>query len=101
MGVYTDGAFSQRVSHAAHAFVRNSGIGTRHFDTCFEMHDGDAVVTALVRRSRKNEALRRGIESAWAGKFPEGWTKCAEKYASEKNLTELARRLRTSNEVSR
>ena len=63
MSVYDPDAFKERVAFAA----RHIGSGrpsTRHFDTCFEMSDGDAVAVALVRRvrARPNTKLARNFE---------------------------------------
>lgn len=55
MDVYNPAAFEDRVNYAAS--VISKGIvpmNGRHFDTCFEMFDGDYVVAALVRRTIKN-----------------------------------------------
>lgn len=49
--------FAGRVNFAARAMVAGQR-STRRFDSCFEMHDGDAVATALYRRARKNPKLR-------------------------------------------
>ena len=55
MDVYKASAFEDRVNYAAS--VISKGIcftNGRHFDTCFEMGDGDYVAAVLVRRSLKN-----------------------------------------------
>ncbi len=45
---------------------------TRAFDTCFEMGDGAAVVTALIRRSEKRPELARRLpEYICAGRLEE------------------------------
>lgn len=54
--VYDENNFIGRVNYAASVISRKGG-NTRHFDTCFEMYDGDAVAAALYRRSLKNERL--------------------------------------------
>ena len=43
--------FWDRVSFAC-AVVAHSARTTRQFDSCFEMHDGDAVAAAMVRRAK-------------------------------------------------
>lgn len=48
MSVYDSNAFGQRVSYAI--LCINRGTNSRHFDTCFEMGDGDAVVVGIYRR---------------------------------------------------
>jgi hypothetical protein len=98
--VYDPEAFKERVDYAAACLVR--GTKSRRFDTCFEMYDGDAVVTALVRRAWKNERLRKSFKGAWAacGLAPSGlpasWEQTAEQYKDipTKELPDLARRLR-------
>jgi DNA-binding phage protein len=62
MDVYKASAFEDRVNYAASCIVRGYTQG-RHFDTCFEMSDGDYVAAALVRRTLKNP------ESKLAGKL--------------------------------
>ncbi len=51
--VYEKDAFHYRVEFAASVIARG-GNTTRNFDTCFEMHDGDSVSAALVRRAKAN-----------------------------------------------
>lgn len=81
MSVYREDAFQERVNYAAQCFMRGTP-STRHFDTCFEMFDGDLVVTALVRRCEKNEKLKGAIARRWADrKFPQDWIDTAAKYA--------------------
>jgi len=53
--VYKASAFEDRVNYAASCIVKGYTNG-RHFDTCFEMGDGEYVVAALVRRVLKNQA---------------------------------------------
>jgi hypothetical protein len=78
--VYDPDNFSGRVNYAAQCFMRGLRC-TRHFDTCFEMADGDAVVAALVRRSAKNPKLRAAIASQYRDGFPQGWTNTAARLA--------------------
>ena len=55
MDVYNPERFEERVNYAAS--VISTGVvpmNGRHFDTCFEMFDGDYVAAALVRRALKN-----------------------------------------------
>lgn len=52
MTVYNDDAFEERVNFAAN-YISNRRPTSRRFDACFEMHDGDLVVTALIRRAQK------------------------------------------------
>jgi hypothetical protein len=53
---YDPNAFASRVNLAC-AYISAGRRNTRTFDTCFEMHDGDAVAVAVYRRSRRNPAL--------------------------------------------
>lgn len=94
--VYDNDNFAGRVNYAAACLVRKVGIGSRHFDTCFEMFDGDAVVTALVRRARKNPKLK---ESLSRGLNVESIEACAAKYEhiSTRKLSDLAREMRDSH----
>ena len=98
--VYDKDAFSRRVNYAAQCFKRGTS-GTRHFDTCFEMDDGDAVVTALVRRADKDPALHAAIAKRWGGTFPQSWLDTAAQYAGVRNLTALARQQREEADRAR
>jgi len=62
--VYDDNTagFRQRVKYAAACLANDVAIGTRHFDTCFEMYDGDYVLEALFRRSATNPKLAAGMK---------------------------------------
>lgn len=74
------GSFQYRVSFAAGYMVR--GIrSSRALDNCFEMFDGDLVVTALVRRAMQNRKLWDAIASQWREGFPQSWIDTATKYA--------------------
>lgn len=55
MCVYDPEAFEERVNYAASVISKGIvPVNGRHFDTCFEMFDGDYVVAALVRRTLHN-----------------------------------------------
>jgi hypothetical protein len=55
MDVYNSIAFEDRVNYAASVISKGKPVyNARHFDTCFEMNDGDYVAAALVRRTIKN-----------------------------------------------
>lgn len=75
------GDFQRRVNLAANYMMR--GISnSRTLDSCFEMWDGDAVVTVLVRRAMKNRRLWDAIASQWSGAiFPQSWIDTATEYA--------------------
>ena len=95
--VYNPEAYQARVNYAVQCIMR--GIQSRRFDTCFEMSDGDAVVTAIVRRARKNPKLREALARQWQPRYigeeglPVSWVETAEKYAdvSTRDLPTLAR----------
>ncbi len=53
MSVYDPKAFQERVNFAASVITAGRQT-TRHFDTCFEMNDGDKVAAALWRRVDRN-----------------------------------------------
>jgi len=98
--VYDCEAFQKRVNYAAQCIMRNTH--SRSFDTCFEMSDGDTVVTALVRRCVNNPKLKAAITLQWGGTFPEGWTETAAKLAHipTRKLSNEARRERERARVS-
>ena len=48
--VYQQNNFAGRVNLAA-SYIARGRSTNRTFDTCFEMGDSDAVVTALIRRA--------------------------------------------------
>ena len=54
--VYDTDNYTGRVNLAVNYITRGSRT-TRHFDTCFEMWDGDIVATAIYRRALKNPKL--------------------------------------------
>lgn len=75
-----DGSYQYRVNFAAAYMVR--GISnSRALDNCFEMFDGDLVVTTLVRRAMKNRKLWEAIARQWREGFPQSWLNTAMKYA--------------------
>ena len=53
-------SFKQRVSHAIDVIV-NERITTRKFNSNFEMHDAEEIVTALYRRAQKNSKLKKNL----------------------------------------
>jgi len=93
--IYDPEGFAARIDYAAHCFVR--GVrNSRSFDTCFEMWDGDEVVTALVRRTEKNARLRKAIADSWGGTFPQSWldTAAALAHVPRNRLADHARETR-------
>ncbi|MTJ93896.1 MAG: hypothetical protein F8N36_13715 [Desulfovibrio sp.] len=95
--VYDKDAYSQRVNYAAQCFLR--GTDSRHFDTCFEMYDGAAVVTALVRRAEKNPRLHSAIAAQWREGFPQSWKDTAAQFAAvpTRRLVDLAALFRAND----
>lgn len=75
------GTFQYRVNFAANYLARGI-VSTRALDNCFEMFDGDMVVTALTRRAMKNRKLYDAISKHWSGNFPQSWLNTASKYAA-------------------
>ncbi|WP_294536822.1 hypothetical protein [uncultured Rhodoblastus sp.] len=95
--VYQPDAFAYRVNYAAQCILR--GTKTRASDTGFEMNDGDAVVTALVRRAKNNPKLHAAIASQWSGVFPAQWLETAAKHKAvpTRGLAALASNLRVES----
>lgn len=98
--VYNPDNFLGRVNYAQ-ACLLNKRTGTRPFDTCFEMGDGKAVVTSLVRRSNKNELPKKAITDNLGANsiFPYDWLETAENYKDVKShgIKKLAEELRTKS----
>ncbi len=79
--VYDPDAFAQRVNYAAQCIVAGGNrTRTRHFDTCFEMCDGDLVVAALIRRAAKNPNLTQAIEQVMGVDGVEHWRQTAARW---------------------
>ena len=71
-------AFQNRVHVAQQAFLSGK-VGSRAFDTCFEMYDGAYVVTALMRRAEADPLLMAEILAYFGETDPHGlaWSKTA------------------------
>jgi len=97
--IYEAGSYQARVNYAALCIMR--GTRSRAFDSCFEMYDGDAVVTALVRRADKNPKLYDAIARDWGGLFPALWKDTASKYEATptRQLAALAAQLRADGQA--
>jgi hypothetical protein len=89
--------YPARVEFAERCF-REGVSNSRDLDSCFEMYDGDAVVVALVRKTRTDPQLRRGIAAQWSGEFPARWLETAHRYRTvpDKKLVKLATELRAA-----
>lgn len=48
-------------------------IGERDLCTCFEMHDGDAVVHGIISETKKNPNLERMIKKEYGKDFFKSW----------------------------
>jgi hypothetical protein len=94
--VYTIDNYSGRVSHAA-AVITRGGETNRNFDTCFEMYDGDAVATALYRKSLADPdgPLARNL---WRYLGRETVEATAKENTRRTNLAQWARELREAGE---
>lgn len=90
--VYDEENFSGRVNFAA-KYISEGRNTTRHFDTCFEMYDGDAVYVALCRRAMKNPKLAENMPRYLCMSMRE---KLLEQYThiTTRKLPEIARQLR-------
>lgn len=88
--------FKGRVDYAARVIAKGTRNTTRTFDSCFENHDGDAVVAALARRAEKNPKLAANLTIYLT---PETIATCREKYYGQ-DLTEVARRLREEGQIA-
>jgi hypothetical protein len=56
-------SFQARVDYVAKALKR--GSWGQRFDACFEQHDGNHVIAAVMLRARRNEALKKAIMTAF------------------------------------
>jgi hypothetical protein len=59
--LYDPAQFAYRVKYARQCIIRGMEDGTRHFDTCFEMNDGDDVARALLKSGLRNERFREAM----------------------------------------
>jgi hypothetical protein len=75
--------YRARVRRAA-GLLKAGKTDTRQFDNCFEMHDGDLVVTALVRQAQADPELAAALYPRFAY-----WQTTAQEYALLPN-SELA-----------
>jgi hypothetical protein len=77
--------FNTRVNYAI-ACMKKKRTGTRSFDNCFEMWDGDYVVTAILRRALKNPefeiVLRNYLRTI---ELREDWEQTAKKFENLSN----------------
>lgn len=88
-------SFRRRVNYAHAAFLRRED--SRAFDDCFEMYDGEFVVTALMRRAASDPQLKaeilRDMSVASGGVWENvPWQNAAAKYrhVSDASLADLA-----------
>ena len=94
-------SFQQRVNYAAQGIL-NHETKSREFDACFEMHDGDLVAAALVRRARHNADLYAAIllwqTKGRSSQLPSEWLEAESKYQNEHSLARKARSVRRIRE---
>lgn len=93
--VYDSDNFSGRVSFAC-AHIARRGGDTRHFDTCFEMHDGTAVAISVYRRSLKKPKIAANI---WRYLNQDLTLREVEEFKHVTNLAQFARELRAKAEA--
>ena len=93
-------SFQDRVEFAINAF-RRKATHTRNFSSCFEMSDGDAVVTAIVRRAKNAPKLQECITAYFrVPSFADiPWHETANKYADLSNdeVSHLSLKLQMRN----
>jgi len=65
-------AFKKRVRLAEQCYL--NGVHDRKLDNCFEMHDGEMVVVALMRRAHQNPALMAAIRADFASTSDQDWS---------------------------
>ncbi len=67
-------------------------IFTRTFDNCFENHDGDAVVFALMNKAEEelastgHSSLMEGIKRMFGGEIPARWQQIARPETGQTSL---------------
>jgi hypothetical protein len=59
--LYDPEQIAYRIQYARQCILRGMESGSRHYDTCFEMGDGDEVVRALLRAGLKSERFRKAM----------------------------------------
>ena len=101
MPSYRPDSFQQRVNYAAQCIL-DQDTRSREFDSCFEMHDGDVVAAALVRRAQQNAELYAAMV-LWQTKgrssdLPADWLEAATKYQTVRSLARKARSIRRIRE---
>jgi len=88
---YDRDALSVRVNYAAQC-IRKGSTGGRSFDTCFEMNDGEFVVTLLVRKAERDPDFAAAMLRYWRGDPNYGsWKKTAAQHAGVSDKTLRAR----------
>jgi hypothetical protein len=94
-------SFQQRVNYAAQGII-NQDTTSHEFDSCFEMHDGDLVAAALVRRARQNAELYAAMllwqTKGRSSELPAEWLEAESKYQNEPSLARKARSVRRIRE---
>src|SRR5258708_33849407 len=101
MQSYRPDSFQQRVNYAAQCIL-DQDTRSREFDSCFEMHDGDVVAAALVRRAQQNAELYAAMV-LWQTKgrssdLPAEWLQAATQYQTLCSLPPKAPTIRNNRE---
>lgn len=71
--------FRKALAEAIYLYGNARLRGSRAFDNCFEMGDGDEIVTYLVERARANPDLHAAITRDFGGTLPDSWLRTAAK----------------------
>ena len=92
MSVRDPDAFYERVNYAIRCILMGR-TGTRGYDTCFEMYDGELVAVGVYRRVQANPALAQRL---WAGLGRDVTLAAVARYADvpDRELAQIARQLR-------
>lgn len=92
MSVRDPDAFYERVNYAIRC-IQIGRTGTRGYDTCFEMYDGELVAVAIYRRAQADPALAVRL---WTGIGRDVTLAAVARYADvpDRQLAQMARELR-------
>ena len=84
-----------RVDHAIQC-IMHGRTNQRDFDACFEMYDGDEVVSAIIRRAEKNPVIMSALER-WSKVQVEEWKRTALRL---KDLTDFQLQLQSAARIA-
>lgn len=71
--------FRKALAEAIYLYGNAHLRGSRAFDNCFEMCDGDEIVTYLVERVHADPELHAAITRDFGGTLPDSWLRTAAK----------------------